>query len=70
MPGRRGRKEVLPSSVCGVRRRAHTKLIPPTLMGPMKAVATTLNGINQRYLEEYSYAAMIPHQAEPFHGQH
>ena len=73
MPGRRGRKEGLPSSVANVVRgvrRAHTKLIPPINMVPMKAVATTLNGINQRYLEEYGYSSMIPRRAEPFHRQH
>ena len=73
VPGRRGRTEGLPSSVANVVRGvqcAHTKLIPPIHMVPMKAVATTLNGINQRYLEEYGYASMIPRRAEPFHRQH
>ena len=73
MPGRRGRQAGLPSSVANVVqgvRRAHENLIPPVHMVPMKAVQTTLNGINQRYLEEYGYAKMIPRRAEPFHRQH
>ena len=73
MPGRRGRQAGLPSSVANVVRgvrRAHEKLIPPVHMVPMKAVNTTLNGINQRYLEEYGYQKMIPRRAEPYHRQH
>ena len=73
MPGRCGRKAGLPSSVanvvCGVQ-CVHEKLIPPIYMVPMKAVPTTLNGVNQRYREEYGYAKMIPRRAEPFHQQH
>ena len=50
----------------------HTKLIPLVHNGmvPMKAEVTTLNGINQCYLEEYGYALMMPCWAEPFHRQH
>ena len=70
VPGRRGRQAGLPSSVANIvrgMRRAHEKLIPPVHMVPMN---TTLNGINQRYLEEYGYQKMIPRRAEPYHRQH
>ena len=73
MPGRRGRQGDLPSSAANVVRgvrRAHEKLIPPVHMVPMKAVQTTLSGINQQYREEYGYAKMIPRRAEPFQWQH
>ena len=73
MPGRRGRQAGLPSSVANVVRgvrRAHEKPIRPVHMVPMKAVLTTLNGINQRYLEEYGCVKMIPRRAEPFHRRH
>ena len=73
MPGRRGRQAGLPSNVANVVRgvrRDHEKLIPPVHMVPMEAVNTTLDGINQRYLEEYGYQKMIPRQAEPYHRQH
>ena len=73
MRGQCGLKQGVPSSVANVVRgvrHAHTKLIPMIHMVPMKAVATTLHDISQRYLEEYGYVAMILYQAEPFHRQH
>ena len=72
MLARGHRPAALPNSAGNVARgirKIHDKQTPPIVMVPMKAVLTTIKGLNELYRREHGYRMMVTKRKEPWRRQ-